>query len=117
MSGCEDINGSKITTIRYADDTVISAKSEADHQRMMKKLVLTSSKYGMDINEEKTKVMIIKKDNIEECISVTVNKHKLEQVKSSFYPGSLITEDGRCLKEISKRIALAKNVFWNCRAF
>ena len=32
---------------------MILAKSEADLQRMMEKLVLTSSKYGIDINEKK----------------------------------------------------------------
>ena len=42
------------TTIRYADDTVILAKSEADLQRMMK-LVQTSGKCDMKINE-KTKI-------------------------------------------------------------
>ncbi len=41
------INGHRITTTRYADDTVVLAKSEADLQRMMNKLVLTSNMYGM----------------------------------------------------------------------
>ena len=55
------INGHSITTIRYADDTVVLAKSEADLQRMMNELVLTSNMYGMDINEKKTKVLLVKK--------------------------------------------------------
>ena len=57
------------------------------------------------------KVMIIKKDNEEESGCITVYKHKLEQAKHYTYLGSLVTEDGGCLKEINKRITKAKNGF------
>ena len=84
---------------------------------MMNKLGLTSNMYGMDINEKETKVMLVKKESQEVSVNIIVNKHKLEQVRSFVYVSSIISDDGRCLKEINKRIVQAKNAFWNCKEF
>ena len=57
----------------------------------MNKLVLTSNMDGMDINEKKTKVMLVKKVSQEVNFNIIVNRHKLEQVKSFVYLGSIIS--------------------------
>ena len=43
--------------------------------------------------------------------NVTVNGDKLEQVDQFSYLGSLITQDGRCDKEIKRRIGISKKRF------
>ncbi len=61
--------------------------------------------------------MLVKKENQKVSLNITVNKHKLEQVNSFVYLGSVILDDGRCMKEINKRIAMAKYAFWSCKEF
>ena len=41
---------------------------------------------------------------------ILIEGHKLDQVEQFVYLGSLVTEDGRCTKEV-RRIALGKTAF------
>ena len=47
------INGEKIKTIRYADDTAVIATSEDELQRMMVKIEAKCEEYGMSLNTKK----------------------------------------------------------------
>ena len=64
----------------------------------------------MIINTKQTKVMKVSKKTGGK-VNNTINGNKIEQVKSSKYLGSTITENGRCETEIQARIALAKEAF------
>ena len=64
----------------------------------------------MRINVEKTKTMVISKTEGKK-VEIKVGQHQVEQVEQFKYLGSVITEDGRCSKEIKCRIALAKQAF------
>ena len=44
-------------------------------------------------------------------ISITIDGKVIEQVSSFTYLGALVTEDGRCEKELVRRIAIAKRNF------
>ena len=105
------INGKGFTNIRYADDTVILADSEQNLQRMLNNIVRVCKDFGMELNDKKTKVMIIEKKP-QTRIKIVVNDKQLEQVKDYRYLGTNISEDGRCIKEVKTRIALAKTAFW-----
>ena len=59
--------------------------------------------------------MVTSKGDTGEQLEINVNDIKLEQVNQYTYLGSLITEDGRCLREVKKRIAQAKEAFWKNR--
>jgi hypothetical protein len=61
LEGFEDfkIGGQIIHTVKYADDLVLLAKEEKLLQDMMDKLIGIGRCYGMEMNVEKTKVMII----------------------------------------------------------
>ena len=69
----------------------------------------------MSLNAKKTKVMVTSKKNTGEQLEITVNNTRLEQVKQYTYLGSLITDDGRCIQEVKKRIGQAKSAFWKTR--
>ena len=43
--------------------------------------------------------------------NLSVNGKQLEQVQQYKYLGSIITDDGRCEKEVKTRIAVAKEAF------
>ena len=62
------------------------------------------------MNVKKTKVLVISRDqNIR--VNLKLNGQVIEQVKCFKYLGSIITDDGKCQREVSTRIAEAKQAF------
>ena len=53
------IGGKIIQSVKYADDLVLIAKEEKVLQSMIDKLIEIGRYYGMEMNMEKTKVMIM----------------------------------------------------------
>ena len=107
------INGENITNIRYADDTVLLAENEGELQILMTALNDKCEGYGMVLNEKKTKVMLISKEEPYGNLNITINGKKLQEVKGYNYLGSFIDREGKCNKEIKMRIGNAKNAFLN----
>jgi len=106
------VNGRRINNIRYADDTVLLASSEAGLQMLVNIVQISSEKFGLKSNINKTKAMVMSKQSPNEpSISITVNNIKIGQVQHFNYLGSWITTDGRCGKEIRRRINLSKRSF------
>ena len=56
-------------------------------------------KHGMEINtkKNKTEVMVISKEP-EKC-SIYLNEENINQTENFAYLGTLITEDGKCIKK------------------
>ena len=109
------LNGEYISNVRYADDTALVAETGEQLQQMINNINDSCNKYGMSLNAKNTKVMVISKKDTWEQLAITVNNTRLEQVKQYTYLGSLITDDGRCIQEVKKRIGQAKSVFWKTR--
>ena len=59
------INGRRFTNVRHADDTVILASSKCNLQRMLNNIVRVCKAFGMELNEKKTKVMVVEKKAID----------------------------------------------------
>ena len=112
------INGKKISTIRYADDTAVMAPTQ-DHSTTNdgQKFSLACKNYGMKLNVKKTKVMILKKGNEKENTKIKVDGEYLEQVSHYKYLGSKIDENCSSLAEVRVRIGMARAVFWDCKEF
>jgi len=89
-----------ITNLRYADDIILLATSEAELQELVDRLDRVSHIYSLLINVDKTKVMA--SDGIACCI--LIQNEQLEQVDTFLYLGSLITEDGECTTEFRTRL-------------
>ena len=69
------IGGRIINKARFADDTVIVAKTQEELQDM-KTLVDTGRKYGMKINIDKSQVMIKSRRNESLWVKVGNREHK-----------------------------------------
>jgi len=100
------IGGRRINNLRYADDIILLANSEEELQELVDKISRASGKYGLLINESKTKTMAT---NGGICV-IRINNNILEQVDTFPYLGSLITEDANCKKEIRARLAKGYSV-------
>ena len=57
--------------------------------------------------------MVISESSATPSCNITVNGDKLKQVDQFIYLGSLISQDGRCDKDIKRRIGISKNIFHN----
>jgi len=90
------IRGRMITNLRYADDIILLATSEAELQELVDRL----PSQPILINVDKTKVMAI--DGI--ACRILIQNELLEQVDTFPYLGSLITEDGECTTEFRTRL-------------
>ena len=73
------------------------------------KLIEAGTCYGMKMNVEKRKVMRISRQP--SPVTVMIGQKQLENVEYFNYLGSMLTNDGRCTREIKSRIAMAKVAF------
>jgi len=89
-----------ITNLRYADDIILLATSEAELHKLVDRLDRVSRKYSLLINVDKTKVMA--SDGI--ACRILIQNELLEQMDTFPYLGSLITEDGECTTKFCTRL-------------
>ena len=59
--------------------------------------------------------MMVNKAGEERNIAIYVDGQELEQVRDFRYLGQIITDDGRCDKEVKRRIAIARSNFINMK--
>ena len=105
------VGGRNVNNLRYADDTVLIAKSKENLQLLVEKLQEACNRKGLKINIDKTEVMVATKKRETVNTEIMLNGKKLKQVQHFKYLGSIITEDGRSEKEIKTRIGIAKTTF------
>ena len=100
--GSVSIGGRTITNLRFADDIDALAWKEDELVKLINHLDTTSTKYGMEISAEKTKLMTSNTKGI--SLDVRIGGQKLETVQSFKYLGSVVTDEGP-KQEIMSRIA------------
>lgn len=105
------VNGENINNIRYADDTALIAGSEKDLQSLLDIVVKESESKGLLLNTKKTECMVVSKKAINPKCNLKSKRLVIKQVQKFKYLGYMITSDGRCITEITRRIAIAKDSF------
>ena len=100
------IGGRVINNLRYADDTVILAETEDELQHQMDIVVQESEQKGLFLNIAKSYTMVFSKSSSIPTCQIKVHGKPLEQVNSFVYLGSVFTSDGRCEKEVKRRMEL-----------
>ncbi|GFO50413.1 endonuclease-reverse transcriptase [Plakobranchus ocellatus] len=66
---------------------------------------------GLSLNVKKTECMVISKKSSNSKSNLVSKGDQIKQVTKFKYLGYPIKSDGRCISEISKRIAMAKDTF------
>uniref|UniRef100_A0A8D8Y198 Craniofacial development protein 2 n=1 Tax=Cacopsylla melanoneura TaxID=428564 RepID=A0A8D8Y198_9HEMI len=105
------VNGVKVHCIRFADDVVLLAEDEESMNQMLEVTYEELSKSKLKINAKKTKYMTIEKAEEDSNTHIKIRGVEIEKVDSFCYLGSEITKENRSLKDVKKRIALAKCAF------
>ena len=99
------IAGRNINTLRYADDTTLTAESEEELKSLLMKAKEESEEVGLKLNFQKTKIMA--------SGPITLWEIDGETVSDFIFWGSKITADGDCSHEIKRRLLLGRKVITN----
>ena len=93
------ISGRNINNLRYADDTILMAKSEEELKSLLMKVKEESEKVGLNFNIQKTKIMA----------SGLIPSWQIdgETVTNFILGGSKITADGDCSHAVKRLKKLA----------
>jgi hypothetical protein len=104
------VGGEPLKDVRFADDQGMVASTEQGLQKVMNRLNETAKRYDMKINVKKTKVMVVSREE-GKAVNLTIDGHKVEQVKTFKYLGVIMIENGSCIEEVKARIGMAKVAF------
>src|SRR6218665_2642870 len=103
------VGGQTVNNLRFADDIDLFAEDDGQLQELTGEVHSSSQRFGLKINVEKTKTMTIGKQR--KTVEIKIEGETLDQVTEFIYLGGVITEDGRCTKDIKRRIGLASAMF------
>ncbi|XP_037871039.1 uncharacterized protein LOC119629400 [Bombyx mori] len=102
----KSIGGRVINNLRYADDITLLAQTREDMKIQLTRLEAASLKFGLAINRDKTKMMIV--DRAEQNGTNVQNIGNCEVVQTYIYLGSAISSTGGCGEEIRRRCAITR---------
>ena len=102
--GKVSIGGRSITNLRFADDIDALAEEEQELETLVESLDKTCTRYKMEINAEKTKLMTNSANGTQR--EIKVKGQKLGTVTSFKYLGAVVSNDGS-KPEVLSRIARA----------
>ena len=91
-----------INNLRYADDTTLMAESKEELKSLLLKVKEESEKGGLNLNIQKTKIMV--------SGPITSWQMDGETVSDFIFGGSKITADGDCSHEIKRHLLLGRKV-------
>lgn len=98
----------QLDDLDFADDLALLSHSHQQMQAKTSNLAHFSSRIGLSIHEEKTKVM---KVNTQGSQSVKLNQTNLPEVETFTYLGSVINKQGGSDADIKTRIGKARGAF------
>ena len=99
------VAGRNINNLRYADDTILMAKSEEELKSLLMKVKEESEKVALKFNIQKTKIMASS-----HITSRQIDGETVETVADFVFMGSKITADGDCSHEIKRCLLLGRKV-------
>ena len=102
------IAGRNIYNLRYADDTTLLAESEEELKSLLMKVKEESEKVGLELNNQKTKIMASGP-----ITSWEIDGETVETVSDFILGGSKITEYGDHIHEIKRHLLLEKRSMSN----
>jgi hypothetical protein len=97
----------------YADDVVLVTKTKQALANTLQKLKQEAEKYGLVINQNKTKYMRHSRtQTYRKYIEIETEGMKIEEVSNVKYLGTIVTKDNLIEEEIKKRIATGNRAFF-----
>ena len=105
-----NINGKRLTNLKFADDIVIFSNSATELQEMLNELNEKSKEVGLQMNPTKTKLMTNSMET-----QIKVDNTIIEYCNDYIYLGQTVSFTENNNKEIQRRIRLAWGKFWSIK--
>lgn len=104
--------GHQITLAVYADDIIIIEESEEDLKRSAEKLISKGKEIGLQVNEEKTKYLIVsRREQVQN--SLVVGGFTFERVSNFKYlQGVDVNQQANSQEEIQRRITVGNKSYF-----
>ena len=102
------IAGRNINSLRYSDDTTLTAESEEELKSLLMKVKEGSEKVGLKLSIQKTKIVASGP-----ITSWQIDGETMETVSDFIFGGSKITVDGDCSHEIKRHLLLGSKAMTN----
>ena len=102
------VAGRNTNNLRYANDTILIAKSKVELKSLLMKVKEESEKVGLKLNIQKTKIMASSP-----ITSWQIHGETMETVRDFILEGSKITADGYCSHEIKRHLLLGRKAMTN----
>jgi len=110
LPGGLQIGGVTIKVLMYADDIVLLSTCPIELQRMINSLSCYCDTWGLEVNLDKSKVMIFREGpRISRSLSFMYNNRDIEIVNQYQYLGMLLTYNMSYRKHIDLKLKSAKN--------
>lgn len=90
--------------LAFADDLCIIGRKKEDIEEICNSMQQMSQQCGLQINENKTKCMITKRQKLEDETEVNIGDKNFEVKNEMKYLGTMITDNNDITKEIKTRI-------------
>ena len=107
FNGGVKFGGTKITNLRYADDTMLICNSRHELLDLLRRIKDASEKKGLLLNTKKTKIMMVDRNRTKE--DFIIDKQQIEEVSQFEYLGSMINNIGDSTVEYKSRLAIARS--------
>ena len=88
FNGGVNFGGTKITNLRYADDTTLICNSRHELLGLLRRIKDASEKKGLLLNTKKTKIMVVDRNRTKE--DFTIDGQQIEENSQFEYLGSMI---------------------------
>jgi exonuclease III len=110
-----DLNGFSLNSLSWADDLVLISKSMEGLQACMGELNNYCNKWGLTLNVEKTKFMIMSTGIVRLNKKLLYNRECIEQVCTYKYLGLLLSSNGKFKNTILDRHSKAQKAFYQVK--
>ena len=103
----------------YADDIVLLGKNEIEIRQLFVEMESAARKLGLQINQEKTKYMIVERKNTlrQKTGHLKIKNYKFERVENFKYLGVTLHEDNNYQIHLQERIKNANKIYFMLQKF
>jgi Reverse transcriptase (RNA-dependent DNA polymerase) len=107
-----NVNGKKLSNLRFADDLTLISESKQELVEMIEELKIESEKVGLFMNWKKTKIM-----TNDGTSTFAVDGRNVEKVEKFKFLGTMLSFKDREQIEISARISSGWKAFWSYKRY
>jgi len=120
VPSCIKIGKEQLNILAYVDDIELIGKNEMEMRKLFVEMENIARKFGLRINQEKTKYMTVERKNSLKKNKIgylKIKNYKFERVENFKYLGVIFNEDNNNQTDLQKRIKNANKTYFMLQIF